>query len=356
MWPNPASSPLLNRRRRYVKTRHLLVAASGVAALLAAGCSNGSGGTSPVSGTITIAATPGVDDAPLYLAEQRGLFSAAGLNVAIKSFGDGSAAAQVQAVEDGKAQIASSDYGNIFAEQASGGKGSLRLLADGYDAGAGAVEILVGPHSNISNPAQLLNKPIGVPGSLLIGTYGHTMIQPGNPTSLVAAAATESIANYLLSNAHVLKWRSLSQPQEISALQTGRLQAVLVTQPYIYQAQSTFGAVELMDVFSGQTANLPTTGYVSQASWATSDAAAVRDFQSAIGKAQAEATGVGPVQETLRKSAGMSLATADMVSLGTYPTVTNTKALQRVDLLLSNEGALQVGGSGDLVSSLMGPR
>lgn len=357
MTPDPAVSPLLNQRRRPAKARLLLAAASGLAVLLAAGCSGGGGGTSAVSGTITIAAVPGVDDAPLWLASEQGLFAAAGLNVVIKTFGDGSDAAQVAAVESGQAQIAASDYGNILAEQAAPStKSTLRLLADAYDAGTGTVEILVGPDSKVTTPSGLLNVAIGVPSQVTISTTGSSAkstVPPGLPESLDAVAATQAIESYLLSSALDLTWQPMSQGQELSELQSGQLKAALLTEPYLYEAEKDFGAVELMDVFSGQSANLPLSGYVSQTSWAKSNPTAVADFQSAISKAQADASMVGPVQQTLQKEpAGISAAVADMVSLGTYPTATSRNALSRVASLMDTADVVKVDSQGLLISLL----
>lgn len=354
MTPDPASSPLLNRRRRTVQARHLFAAASVLAVVLAAGCSSGGGGTSQVSGTVTIAAVAGVDDAPLFLAQEKGIFAADGLNVVIKTFGNGSDAAQVAAVEDGQAKIAASDYGNILAEQAAGTKSTLRLLADGYDAGAGTAEILVGPNSKIGNPAQLLNETIGVPEDLTISTNGSSAssVQKGLPESLDAVAAAQAISNYLLSDALSLKWKPMPQQQELNELQSGQLQAALVTEPYLYKAEADFGAVELMDVFSGQSANLPLTGYVSQTSWAKTNPQAVADFQAAISKAQSDASTVGPVQQTLQKAAGMTVSVADMVNVGTYPTVTSKSGLERVATLMDTAGVVKVDSEGFLQSLL----
>ncbi len=336
MRSDPAGSPLPNRTRRRVQIRHMLAAVSGLALLLAAGCSSrGGGGTSPVAETIKIAAVPGVDDAPLWLAQEKGLFAAAGLHVQIETFGNGSDAAQLAAVESGQAQIAASDYGNIFATEVS--SSNLHLLADGYDAGTGNVEILLSKHSGLTTPAQLHGVTIGVPNNDLISSVGK-----GHPESLNEAAATESISDYLLSGALQLSWKPMSQQDEVAELESGQLQAAMLTEPYIYQAEAGFGAFELMDVFSGQTENLPLSGYVSTAPWAKQNPAAVADFQSALTEAQSDAAMVGPVQQTLHKAADMSVATADMVSLGTYPTVTSTNALQRVVLLMNTENMLNM--------------
>ncbi len=301
-----------------------------------------------VSGTITIAAAPGIDDAPLWLAQQKGLFAAAGLHVVIKDFG--SQSAELKAVENNQAQIAASDYGNIFAQQQA--QPNLKLLADGYDAGSASVEILSLPKYKVSTALNLEGAPIGLPGDSAVGTTST-----GVPESLYVAAAREVMSNYLASGADVLTWLRMSQQQEINELSTGRLHAILLTEPYIYDAEATLGATPVLDVFSGGTATLPISGYVATSSWVKTNATAVADFQSAIEKAQTDAGMTGPIQQVLPKlpGAGISTQEANMISVGSYPTTTNIGALQRVTELMTTESMLSKSGS-IAISSMLVPR
>jgi len=332
MRPDLASTP--NRRRRPASTRLLLAAGAGVAVLLAAGCSSGGGAGTPVAGTIKIAAEPGIADAPLWLAVKKGLFGAAGLHVQIVLYSSGSAA--LSAVETGQAQIAASDYGNIFAleEQDS----NLRILADGYDTGAGSAEILTMPQADFTDPLKLQSTTIGLP----LDSEISSNLPSGAPTSLLAAAATKVISNYLAGEANTLAWNAMPQQQELTELKDGQLKAALLTEPYVYEAESEFGASELIDAFSAETATLPLLGYVSTTPWVKGNPAAVADFQSAIEQAQADASITGPIQEILPQlpGSGIDTDTADMVSVGTYPTSTSVASLQRVTELMYTEGML----------------
>jgi len=285
-----------------------------------------------VTGPVIIAAVPGIDTAPLYLAQKDGDFAAAGLrNVVIKSYT--SESAELAALQSGKADIAASDYGDIFFAQAN--SPDLRVLADSYDASAGVLEILTMPGSNISSPADLQGQPIGVPNDQLV-------IGPGSnhAVSLETAAATQVLTNYLGNGALSMNWKPMSQQQEISQLQRGVLPAVLVSEPYIYEAQSQFGAVEVLDAYSGSTAGMPLTGYVATSSWVTHNAAAVADFQAAIGNAQANASMTGQVQQLLPRTTGMTAADADLSTIGTYPTSTSVTGLERVVRLLANTNVI----------------
>ena len=336
MRPDAVGNPLLSRRlllSRPARMRALAAAVSCGAALLATACSGGNDGMGAVSSTITIAAAPGIDDAPLWLAQQKGLFKADGLNVVIKSFG--SQSEELRAVEDNRAQIAASDYGNIFAKEQQ--TPNLRLLADGYDAGPASVEILSLPKYNINTALDLQHSPIGLPSDSTVGST-----QSGVPESLYVAAAREVMANYLASGADTLSWSRTSQSKEISELASGKLHAVLLTEPYIYEAEATLGATPVLDVFSGGTAGLPISGYVATNKWVKDNPTAIADFQAAIGQAQSDAALTGPIQQVLPSlpGAGISAQDAGMVTIGTYPTSTNVGELQRVNVLMTTESML----------------
>jgi NitT/TauT family transport system substrate-binding protein len=355
MRPDPAGNPLLSRRLSLpsrpsrARRRAVIAAASCAVALLAAACSSSGGaGMGTVSGTITIAAAAGIDDAPLWLAQEKGLFATDGLHVVIKDFG--SQSAELTAVEDGSAQIAASDYGNIFAHQQA--QPNLKLLADGYDAGSASVEILSLPKYNIRTALNLQGAPIGLPSDSAVGTTST-----GVPESLYVAAAREVMSNYLASGADVLTWQRMSQQKEISQLSSGKLHAILLTEPYIYDAEATLGATPVLDVFSGGTATLPISGYVAISSWVKNHATAVADFQAALAQAQSDAAMTGPVQQILPKlpDAGITTQEANMVSVGSYPTTTNVGALQRVTELMTTESMLSKSGS-IAISSMLVPR
>jgi NitT/TauT family transport system substrate-binding protein len=323
-----AHGPVPCRSVRGFRAQGVLVAAAGLTVLLAAGCSSApsTGGTVPT--TVTIAAIPGVDTAPLYLAQRDGMFAAEGLNhVVIDSYS--SAAAELSAIANGQADIAASDYGSIFYAQAQ--DPDLRILGDGYDAAAGVLEVLTWPGSPITSPADLAQQTVGVPDDqVLPGMTGS-----GHPVSLDAAAATQVLTNYLGNDAESVTWSPMSQQQEITALAQHRLPAVLVSEPYIYEAESQFGATVVLDACSGSTAGLPLTGYVATKAWVKDNASAVADFQAAIAKAETEATMVGQVQAILPK--------ADLSTIGSYPTATSAINLERVVRLMSNFDMLKAG-------------
>jgi NitT/TauT family transport system substrate-binding protein len=321
------------RSGRALPSQALLAVAAGLTVLLAVGCSSTASPGATVSSTITIAAIPGVDTAPLYLAEREGMLAADGLtHVVIHDVSTEQAA--LSAVAKGDAQIAASDYGSIFYAQSQ--DPDLRILADGYDASAGVLEVLTWPGSSIT-PATMAGDHIGVPDDQVLP------IQAGSddPVSLDAAAATQVLTNYLGNDAESVIWKPMSQQQEVTELAAHDLNAAVLSQPYIYEAESEFGASVVFDACSGSTASLPLTGYVATDAWVKDNPAAVADFQAAMAKANTEASMAGEVQKILPNTTGMTVADADLSTIGSYPTSTSAINLERVLRLMTNFDMIQ---------------
>jgi NitT/TauT family transport system substrate-binding protein len=307
------------------------IAGLGVA-LLAAGC--GSGGTSgggPVSDTVTIGAVPGVDNAPLFLAQRDGLFQAAGLNVDIKTYA--SVAAEVPDLTSGKLNIAAGDYGPFLYSESQSKTAGINIVADGYDATAGVLEVLTLPNSGINTPVDIAGERIGTPNSADVPT------SPGRPYSLATAATTSVLRSYGVNMATV-RFDPMAESAEIQALKRHQVQAILLTEPYIYQAESQLGAVEVLDACSGATASLPLSGYFALNAWSTDNKMALVDFRSALSHAQSNAAMSGPVQGVLHSFTGMTKLEASVVTLGSYPASTDIDDVQRVSQLLSDQGVL----------------
>lgn len=350
MRPAPAHVPVTCRRRPARPSR-IVAAATGALAVaaLAAGCqtaSPGSGSGSSAAGTftITVAATPGVDDAPLYLAVRNGTFASAGLDVQVRSYQ--SVGKELQALASGQVDVVAGDYVDFFYAQAHAtSRLDLRIVADGYHAAPGVMEVLTLPSSGITTPQDLEGKTIGTTEPQVIP------VQKGVPYSLETVATQSVLENDGVDPAQV-KWKPLPSGDLINALYDHQVNAILIQEPYIYEAESRLGAIEVLDSCSGATASLPLSGYFALASFADKYPDALRNFRSTLQRAQANAALPGPVENVLAHESGMSMETASLVTIGDYPTSLNAASLQRVADLMFTFGVLDRTLN---VASMVGP-
>jgi NitT/TauT family transport system substrate-binding protein len=311
-----------------------IAAVCAAAAVLLAGCqfpgiSSASGPTAGAS--ITVASIPGVGNAPLYVAWQQGLFRRSGLTVHIRSYP--TVAAEVAALHSGRADIAVGDYADFFYEQEHDLAAPMVVLADGYDAASNIMDVLVSPNSTITTPQGLKDKTIGTASPQLMPD------QVGAPYSLDTVAASSALENDGVQPTSVT-WKPMPADDLVSALRNHSVDAILVTEPEIYQAESQLGARTILDACSGETVNLPLEGYFAPDSFAAKHRAALLAFRSVLMRAQANAVQPAPLQAAFMHYAGMNKETASLITVGVYPTSLKVASLQRVADLMSFYGAL----------------
>jgi NitT/TauT family transport system substrate-binding protein len=161
----------------------------------------------------------------------------------------------------------------------------------------------------------------------------------GQPYSLETVAASSVLTDDGVQPATVT-WRPMAPDELIGALRNHLVDAILVTEPQIFQAESQLGAQSVLDACSGETVGLPLDGYFAPASYARSHRAALTAFRSALMRAQADAAQPASLDAALPHSAGMGSETASLITVGSYPTTLKASSLQRVADLMSFYGAL----------------
>jgi NitT/TauT family transport system substrate-binding protein len=297
--------------------------------LLAAGCHLPGTSSGPAAGNqqITVAVVPGFADAPLQVA-QGGLFSQHHLNVTLQNYQTLQQA--YDALVSGQAEVISGDYAGLLYMQAHARNVQLRLIADGYDAAPGVMEILTLPGSAIKTPQDLVGQAVATPPQELAPFLTNA---PYNSETLATEAVLQSNG---VSPSGVL-WKPMPA---ISALRNHTVSAIVTTEPYILQAETQLGAVELLDACSGVTASLPLSGYFTTARFARGNAAALHAFQAAITTAKATTGQLGTVQSVLGKLPGMSGREAALVTIGQYPTFLSVGQVQRVADLMYSTGMI----------------
>ncbi len=322
--------------QRWSRSRARIAAGCAAAAVMVlAGCHvpgiSSAAGRPPPGSSITVASVPGIGDAPLYIALHEGLFRQAGLTVHIHSFP--SVAAEVAALRSGKANVAVGDYADFFFAQEHDARAPMVVVADGYDARPDVMDVLVRPDSGITSPQGLSGRTIGTAAPQLMPDVSN-----GQPYSLDTVAASSVLMDDGVQPTAVT-WKPMPTHELVGALRSHLVDAILVTEPEIFQAESQLGAQSVLDACSGETLSLPLEGYFAPASFARQHRAALVAFRSALRRAQADAAQAAPL-EALTHYAGMSRQTAALITMGTYPTSVKAASLQRVADFMSFYGAL----------------
>ena len=291
------------------------------------------------SGTITIGAAPSVGDAPLYIASQQGLFQKAGLNVRILTYT--SVRAELRDLQAHKIDVAFGDYADFFYAQAQAEATAQKnkshldmvIVADGYDAASNMMEVLTLPGSGIVTPKDLRGKSIGTTPADVMPSQAQQGSSRGLPYNL-ETVATQSVLNNDNVNPASITWQPLPPQDLIADLRSGQVDAILATEPTIFDAEAQLGAVPVLDSCTGATASLPLDGYFSLRSFASTHHAAVTAFKAALVRAQTIAGQAAPVRSTLQGSVDLSAEDASLVTLGQYPTAMTAGDLQRVVSLM----------------------
>ncbi len=305
-----------------------------VMALPLAGCrvpavAGAQGGTGPLeTTTITVGGLPVVDDAPLYLAARDGFFRREGLNVTVRTFS--SSAAELQALTSGQISAAAgSDI--VFLQAQASGRASLRMIADGYEAAASVMAVLVLPGSGITTPQQLANATIGVPPA---------QVQTSSWIKNIEELTTGAVLQDNNVDPTTMQWRQMPPQDMINSLRQGQVKAIVATEPYITDAERSLGAIEVLDSCSGAVANMPLAGYFSLASFARQDTGTLRAFARALEQAQAAAAERGAVQRILPTYTAIDPPTASLITLGVYPTSLNAERVQLLADLMFQSGVI----------------
>jgi NitT/TauT family transport system substrate-binding protein len=280
---------------------------------------------------VKVGVVPGIDNATLYLGKKHGDFARAGIDVQIVNFT--SVDDELRALTGGRVDVAAADYGSLFARQSVLQKSAFKILADGYDAAPGVVQLMTMPGSPVKTPGDLANRNIGAPDTNTVNGEPTSA-----PNSLLIASATSVLGSFDV-NLSGVRWKNMSQQQEVSELVHGQLHAVLLTEPYIYQAQQA-GAVELVDACSGATAGIPLSGYFTSTSWSAEKTQEVAAFRAGLTEADAQASMPGPVQAVLPAYAGLKKQEAALITTGVYPLTTITADLQRTADLMWGSGMI----------------
>jgi NitT/TauT family transport system substrate-binding protein len=280
---------------------------------------------------ITVAVVPGFANIPLQAGIRDGVFARHHVDVTVQTYT--SLQQAYAALASGQAGVVGGDYAGVLYRQAHSPNPRLRLIADGYDAVPGIIEVLTMPGSTIKAPHDLEGMVVATPPAELAPFSDDA---PYNDETL----ATEAVLQSDGVSPSSIQWRAMAPASMITALRDHTVSAIVTTEPYILQAETQSGAVELFDACSGVTAGLPLSGYFTTAGFARGHAGALRGFRAALTDAKGSAPQFGTVQSVLRTLPGVSGQDASLVTIGQYPTFLSAGQIQRVADLMYGTGMI----------------
>jgi NitT/TauT family transport system substrate-binding protein len=305
--------------------RSPVIVTGAVAGLLVAGCSGGgSGGSSPgplEKTKLVVAAVPATDSAGLYIAQERGMFAAAGLQVQIKAAV--SSADVISKQEHGGYDISSGAYPSYIAADSRGA--NFRVLVAGSTMGPATQEIMVPQDSPINTVADLKGKTIAINAPGNIGTL------------LVDSLLDDNAVNWRATGPDGIKLVPMPFPEMASALLHKKVDAAWMPEPFITEDEEQIGAQPLADTDQGAAESLPIAGYVVTQSWLDKYPHTAAVFRSVMEKAQAiAAQNQSEVQKSMTAFAGVKPLSSNILATTGYPTQTTAAPLQRVISLMQH--------------------
>jgi NitT/TauT family transport system substrate-binding protein len=312
---------------RFWHSRRIAVFGAAAAVLVGtlAGCTGSAASGAPGAiGTglthVNVGVLPIIDDAPVYVALQHGLFDAHGLDVTPVTLNSGAQA--TQELLSGQLQFAFSNYVSTILAASQGAQ--LRVVADGAQALPNTNDLMVARNSPIRNVAQLRGKTIAVNATGNVGTMmtDATLQASGVPVNSV-------------------RYKVVPFPAMAAALAAHTVDAAWMAEPFITESGEQTGAEELADTASGPMANFPIAGYATLRSYARANPTVIAEFTAALVQAQAMSANRSVVEQAIATYIdGMTPALVAAVQLDKYPAALSRARLQRVAELMLSAGLL----------------
>jgi NitT/TauT family transport system substrate-binding protein len=307
-----------------------LAAIASLLTLVISAC-GGSGGSSSAGSTasgglekttITVAALPIVDTVGLFIAKKEGFFKQEGLTVNVTMVTQSTAA--ISAMLAGSVDvIAGGNYVSFFEGDAHGAF-KIRVLVDGTACGHHTFSILTLPKSGIKRPADLVGKTVAV-----------------NLTNNIQTLMLNALLKADNVDAAKVHYVAIPFPNMAAALQTGKVDAISVVEPFLTGAEQSLGATEVVDQCTGAQSGMPLSGYFATQAWAQKYPKTAHAFQVALNKGQSLAdSNRALVEQVLPTYTKITSKVAALIALNTFPTTLDSLRLQRVANLMQTGGLL----------------
>jgi NitT/TauT family transport system substrate-binding protein len=318
-----------------MKPRTMLIASAVAVTMLAAGCSSGGSGSGSAplkleKTNVVVNAFPAIDSAGLYIAKDKGLFAAQGLNVTIVPVPKGpppSTQDLINGQVSGKWDITAGDYVTYIQNQLGAGvtKHDLRIVAEASFLQPNVLTVMVKGDSPISQVTQLKGKNVSVNAPNDIGTLLIDSL-------LVSHGLTPRQIRYTI----------VPFPDVATNLtaKNSTLSAAFAPEPFVSGGESA-GLQELADLDQGSTQDFPIQGYAVTADWAQKYPNTLKAFTRALSQGQQIAdTDRAAVEAVIEKYLAIEPQPAAFISLPAFPLSIDAVRLQRVVSAMTRFGLL----------------
>src|SRR5436190_3894160 len=251
------------RVQRLAATALAMVA--GATLLVACGSSSTSGGAGKPA-TLKVGVIPIADVAPLYLGVQKGFFKEQKLTIQPQPAAGG--AAIVPAVLSGSDQIGFSNTTSLIIASSKGLP--IQIISQGVLGGASPKQawdaVLVKKGSSISSPKDLEGKTVAV----------NTLQNVGPLT--INTALKQQGADYTK-----VKYTEVEFPDMPAALESGRVDAAWMVEPFVSQAKAA-GATAILTPYESTAPKLTVATYFASKQYIQQHADVVKRFVTAMNK------------------------------------------------------------------------
>jgi len=309
----------------YPRKAAVLITIAAVLAAVLAGCTGSTAVGQPGAAGqglthVNVGVLPIIDDAPVYVALQHGLFDAHGIDVTPVTLNSGEQA--IQELQTGQLQFTFTNYVSTILAASQGAQ--LRVVADGDEGLPNTNDLMVARNSPIRNVTQLRGKTIAV-----------------NATGNIATLMTDSTLRAYGVPVGSVRYKVMPFPDMAAALAAHTVDAAWMAEPFITESGEQTGAEELADTVSGPMADFPISEYATLRSYAQANPAVVEEFTAALVQAQALAANRSVVEQAIATYIdGMTPALVAAVQVDQYPTALSSTRMQRVADIMLNAGLL----------------
>ncbi|GAA2103763.1 ABC transporter substrate-binding protein [Actinomadura alba] len=271
---------------------------------------------------LNVAVMPIMEGAAVQIGITKGYFKAEGLNVKLQVVSGGAEA--LPKLKGGSLDISQGGH-VVWLQAADSGALKPKIIAEASSMTKNLNAILVAKNSPIRSPKDLAGKKIGTNAK-------------GNQISLLVRAALEPYGVQIDEDKDLV---IAPFPNQEQLLKTGKVDAVVVPEPFVTQLQQSIGALLLTDFSTGPTKDIPITGYGATEEFVQKNPKTVAAFQRAIVKAQADAADRAVLQEVVPKYTKIPAQVVSVVNLNGYPTSTSTIRIKRVADVMKQFGYLK---------------